>query len=117
MLARSARAPRENGGMKRSASVAIAAASGTLVVAGIVATVALALLPAQSSGPVSDVASIVISPKAGSTATPVPTSDPTTGASGPAVPVAPAAPTVVEPEPEHGGNGGDDKGGNSGKDG
>ena len=98
--------------MNRSGSIAVAIASTAVVVGGIVTIAALALLPAQSSGPVANVASIVISPKPATTPTPVTTPDDR----GTAVPVKPAGPAVVEPEPGHGGDGGgDDGGGHSGK--
>ena len=93
--------------MNRSGSIAVAVATTAVLVAGIATVAALALLPAQSSGPVSNVASIVISPTHATTATPVPTPD----GHGTAVPVKPAGPAVVEPEPGHGG----DDGGHSGK--
>ena len=92
--------------MNRSGSIVVAVATTVVVVAGIAAVAALALLPAQSSGPVGNVASIVISPRASSTPTPVATPDD----HGSAVPVKPAGPAVVEPEP-----GGGDDGGHSGK--
>jgi hypothetical protein len=103
---------REDERMNRSGSIAVAVASTAVVVAGIATVAALALLPAQSSGPVSNVASIVISPKSAATATPIATP----GDRGTAVPVRPAGPAVVEPEPGHGGNGGGaDDDGHSGK--
>jgi hypothetical protein len=101
----------EDGRMNRSGSIVVAVATTAVVVAGIAAVAALALLPAQSSGPVGNVASIVISPRASSTPTSVATPDD----HGTAVPVKPAGPAVVEPEPGHGGDGGGDDGGHSGK--
>ncbi|MDQ1551420.1 MAG: hypothetical protein QOD50_842 [Actinomycetota bacterium] len=95
----------EDGRMNRSGSIVVAVATTAVVVAGIAAVAALALLPAQSSGPVGNVASIVISPRVSSTPTSVATPDD----HGTAVPVKPAGPAVVEPE--HGG----DDGGHSGK--
>jgi uncharacterized membrane protein YgcG len=96
--------------MNRSGSIGIAVATTAVVVAGIATVAVLALLPAQLSGPVSSVRSIVISPTTAATPTPVATPD----GQGTAVPVKPAGPAVVEPEPGHGGDGGDD-GGHSGK--
>ena len=99
----------EDGRMNRSGSIVVAVATTAVVVAGIAAVAVLALLPAQSSGPVGNVASIVISPGSSSTPTPVATPDD----HGTAVPVKPAGPAVVQPE--HGGDGGGDDGGHSGK--
>ena len=107
MQGRSCESGRENRAMNRSGSIAVLVASTAVVAAGIATVVVLALLPAQASGPVSNVASIVISPNHATTATPAPTPD----GHGTAVPVTPAGPAVVEPEPGHGG----DDGGQSGK--
>jgi hypothetical protein len=102
---------REDERMNRSGSIAVAVASTAVVVAGIATIASLALLPAQSSGPAANVASIVISPKPATTPTAVATPDD----HGTAVPVQPAGPAVVEPEPGHGGDGGGEDGGHSGK--
>jgi hypothetical protein len=95
--------------MNRSGSIVVAVATTAVIVAGVATVAALAMLPAQASGPVANIASIVISPHASSTPKPTGTPDD----HGTAVPVQPAGPAVVEPEPGHGGGG--DDGGHSGK--
>lgn len=104
---------RQYGGMNLSGPIVMAVVSTAVVVAGVATVAALALLPAQSSGPIANVASIVISPRATPPPTPRPTSTPDD--SGGAVPVVPAGPTTVHPEPESTQTEGGDDGGNSGK--
>jgi hypothetical protein len=96
--------------MNRAGTIAIGALAAAVLVGGATTVAAVALLPAQPSGPVSNVASISIRP----TASPRPTTVP--GGSqghGSAVPIPPAGPAVVSPEPEH--TEGQDDGGHSGK--
>jgi hypothetical protein len=81
-----------------------------VIVGGATAVVAVAMLPAEHSGPVSDVASISIRPTGSPRPTTAPGGHPGTGS---AVPVVPAGPAVVLPEPEH--TEGQDDGGHSGK--
>jgi hypothetical protein len=96
--------------MKRAGTIAVAVLAAAVVVGGGTAVVAVAMLPAERSGPVSDVASISIRP----TASPRPTTVPGGhSGTGPAVPVIPAGPAVVVPEPEH--TEGQDDGAHSGK--